>query len=131
MNKKNLRDFFIYMVVGGIATPVEWLLFYCFEDIFSWHYIVSTVLAYIIATFTNWAVGRILLFKKTEKGLLYEIAGIYAASVIGLLLNLAIMWIMVELLNINSMLSKITATGLVFIWNYLIRKKVIYKGGNK
>ena len=130
MNKRNIHDFFLYLVVGGIATLVEWGLFYCFNHVFSWYYFVSTILAYVLSTFANWLAGRILLFKKTEKGLFYEIGGIYAASIIGLLLNLAIMWIMVDALKINSMISKIIATGLVFIWNYVIRKMVIYKGEN-
>ena len=76
MNKRNIHDFFLYLVVGGIATLVEWVLFYCFNHVFSWYYIVSTILAYVLSTFANWLAGRILLFKKTEKGLFYEIGGI-------------------------------------------------------
>lgn len=127
VSKKNIKDFMLYVIVGGIATVCEWIIFYILNTTFAWHYILATVIAYILSTFVNWAAGRIIMFKKTEKGLLHEITSIYAASVIGLLLNMLIMWLMVDLFSINSMLSKVIATGLVFIWNFLIRKIVIYK----
>lgn len=56
-----------------------------------------------------------------------EIAKIYAVSVIGLLMNMAIMFVAVEKIGLPEMLSKIIATGIVFGWNFLVRKLVIYK----
>ena len=58
---------------------------------------------------------------------------IYATSVIGLLLNWLIMWFAIDCLRMlglpsaPEMLAKIIATGVVFFWNFIIRKLVIYK----
>lgn len=48
-------------------------------------------------------------------------------SIIGWLANMLLMYVMVEKLVIFQMFAKIVATGVVFIYNYLIRKVVIYK----
>lgn len=127
MIKETVKDFFKYLVVGAIATLVEWILFYLLNTLFSIHYIAATTIAYIISTFSNWFFGRVLVFEKSEKGPLAEIASIYAASVIGLLLNVLIMWVAVSGFGIAEMLSKVIATGLVFMYNFIIRKLVIYK----
>lgn len=127
MNRKTFSDFFLYLIVDGIATIVEWIIFYILNSLFYLHYIPSTIIAYIISTFSNWAAGRLLVFKRSEKGFVAEIFSIYAASIIGLLLNLAIMWVIIDFVNANSMIAKIVATILVFLWNYIVRKTIIYK----
>lgn len=127
MNRKPFSDFFLYLIVGGIATIVEWIIFYILNSLFYLHYIPSTIFAYIISTFSNWAAGRLLVFKRSEKGFVAEIFSIYAASIIGLLLNLVIMWMMIDFVNTNTMIAKVVATILVFLWNYIVRKTIIYK----
>lgn len=126
MKKSNIKDFLLYLIVGGIATVSEWVLFYIFDKMLI-HYTVATIIAYLISTFVNWLAGRIIVFKESHQPFLKEIAGIYITAVVGLLMNLAIMWVAVDFLSINEMISKIAATGIVFFYNFLVRKLVIYK----
>lgn len=121
-------DLFLYLIVGGLATIVEWSCFWVFFDILLIQYLVATALAFVFSTFANWAFGRLLVFRgKQNQSLLKELASIYLTSLGGLLLNLAIMYVMVDFMGIWEMFAKITATVLVFSYNYLIRKKLIYK----
>ena len=126
MKKSNAKDFLLYLIVGGIATVSEWIFFGLLDKTVL-HYNICTTIAYILSTFINWLAGRILVFKKSKQSLLKEISSVYIASIVGLLLNLLIMWIGIDLLTANKMLTKITATGIVFIYNFLIRKLFIYK----
>ncbi len=126
MKKSNIKDFLLYLIVGGIATVTEWVLFFILDKI-SFHYTLATVIAYILSTFVNWFAGRILVFKENKQSVLKEILEIYITSIIGLLLNLAIMWAAVELLAFNEMFSKMSATAIVFFYNFLVRKLLIYK----
>ena len=124
--KKNIRDLIIYGVVGGLATLVEWAFFRLFNASMGLHYELATTFAYIISTFANWGFGKLLLFRE-KQNVWKELGKIYLTSIVGWLLNLLIMWVLVSLLSSPEMLAKIVATGLVFIWNFLIRKLVIYK----
>lgn len=123
---KAIKQLLLYLVVGGIATVVEWVCFYLFVNVGNINYLVSTALAFIVSTFANWLAGKLILFKESQN-ILAELIKIYATSVAGLLFNLVLMWLMVEQLSMPEMLSKIIATGIVFIWNFVIRKYVIYK----
>lgn len=125
--KKEIKDFLLYVIVGGVATVVEWVAFYLLNTVASIHYEVAVTLAYILSTFVNWLVGRLLVFKDNAGSIVREIVGVYLASVVGLLLNLGIMWVAVSVLSFNEMISKIVATGIVFIYNFAVRKLVIYR----
>ncbi len=124
--KNNIKDFLLYLIVGAVATLSEWIIFFILDKI-HFHYAIATIIAYALSTFVNWLAGRMLVFKEAKQGVIREIISIYAASIIGLVLNIAIMWVAVDLLSVNELLSKMIATGLVFLYNFLIRKLFIYK----
>ena len=127
MNKNNIKDLLLYLVVGGVATVAEWAVFFVLIRC-TLHYTIATAIAYVLSTFVNWAVGRLLVFKSTKGSVLKEILSIYLVSVVGLLLNILIMWVAVDLISFGEGISKIGATGIVFFFNFLVRKLVIYNG---
>ena len=120
-------QFFLYFIVGGLATIVEWGAFYLLSSIFKLHYATATSLAFILSTGANWLVGRLILFRDSKQNTAKELVKIYMVSIIGLLMNITIMFITIEKIGIQRMNSKIIATGIVFIWNFVIRNLVIYK----
>ena len=134
LNKANIKQFISYFFVGGVAAIVEWVMFFIFANVLQINYFVSTVIAFIFSTTANWILGRITTFKdnntyKDKKA--KEAFLVFVVSAIGLLFNLILMYLFVTVMGFDSSLgktlSKIAATGIVFIWNFLIRKLVTYK----
>ena len=134
LSKANIKQFISYFFVGGVAAIVEWVMFFIFANVLQINYFVSTVIAFIFSTTANWILGRITTFKdnntyKDKKA--KEAFLVFIVSAIGLLFNLILMYLFVTVMGFDSSLgktlSKIAATGIVFIWNFLIRKLVIYK----
>ena len=134
LNKAIIKQFISYFFVGGVAAIVEWVMFFIFANVLQINYFVSTVIAFIFSTTANWILGRITTFKdnntyKDKKA--KEAFLVFVVSAIGLLFNLILMYLFVTVMGFDSSLgktlSKIAATGIVFIWNFLIRKLVIYK----
>lgn len=129
----SLRQFFSYFFVGGVSALVEWISFYLFGSCFGIQYLPATGLAFIISTTTNWFLGRTITFKGSQTGRnkAKEIVLVFGVSAIGLLGNLALMYLFVDIMRMNTellkLVGKIAATGIVFIWNYLSRKLWIYK----
>jgi putative flippase GtrA len=56
-----------------------------------------------------------------------ELALVYLVSGVGLALHLAILYAAVDLLRLELMLSKVGATGGVFLWNFLARNYFVFK----
>lgn len=134
VQKTIVRQLLSYFCVGGIAAIVEWVLFAFFANILNINYIIATCLAFVFSTTTNWFLGKKWTFKdsSTYKGKeTQEVFLIFLVSGIGLLFNIGLMLFFVTILRMNTatlkVLSKILATGIVFIWNFIIRKLVIYR----
>lgn len=133
LNKKNIKQFLSYFGVGGVSALVEWGSFYVFDSMFTIPYLVSTILAFVVSTTTNWFLGRTFTFKDSsyKKKKAKEIVLVFLASAIGLGFNMLLMYLFVDVLgwntNILRILAKILSTGIVFIWNFLSRKLWIYK----
>lgn len=133
-SKQFIKQFISYFCVGGIAAIVEWIMFFIFSSVCQIPYMIATVLAFILSTTTNWFLGRAMTFKDSKKykgNARKEIFLIFLVSAVGLVFNLILMYFFVTVIGFDSDLqmtfSKIMATGIVFIWNFLIRKFVVYK----
>jgi len=138
MNKKvgvsAIKQFVSYFCVGGMAAAVEWVMFAIFANIIGINYILATCFSFVFSTTTNWFLGRIWTFKSSktyEKQKVKEILMIFLVSAVGLLFNIGLMYLFVTVIGWNTSIlrsaSKVVATGMVFIWNFLIRKFVVYK----
>ena len=126
----------LYLFVGGTAALVEWGLFYIF-----FYYLlanlgfnldtltlVATALAFGLATLYHYFLGNILVFdsgSKYNKG--KELSLVFLVSVMGLAFNLMFMYVFVGWLNWKPMVAKVITSCIVVVWNYLSRKKWIFR----
>lgn len=126
----------LYLFVGGTAALVEWGLFYLFIT----HVLnglglsltsltmLATSLAFCLSTLYHYFLGNILVF---DSGSRYkrgkELSLVFLVSVMGLGFNLLLMYIFVSLCGWQPMLSKVLTSSIVVVWNYLSRKKWIFR----
>ena len=126
----------LYLFVGGTAALVEWGLFYLF-----FYYLlaglglsvdtlamVATALAFGLSTLYHYFLGNVLVFdsgSKYDKS--KEISLVFLVSIMGLVFNLVLMYVFVGLLAWQPMLAKVITSCIVVVWNYLSRKKWIFK----
>ncbi len=128
-----IRQFLSYFWVGGVSAIVEWLVFSVLDTLLELPYLLSTVLAFICSTTVNWFLGRTFTFKDSayQNQKAKEIVLVFLVSAVGLLFNLLLMYLFVTVLGMNTHLlktiAKILSTGIVFIWNFVSRKYLIYK----
>ena len=126
----------LYLFVGGTAALVEWGLFYLFfyyllvglglnVDILT---MLATALAFGLSTLYHYFLGNILVFdsgSKYDKS--KELSLVFLVSIMGLVFNLILMYIFVGLLAWQPMFAKVLTSCIVVVWNYLSRKKWIFK----
>ncbi len=126
----------LYLFVGGTAALVEWGLFYLF-----FYYLlaglglsvdtltmIATALAFGLSTLYHYFLGNVLVFdsgSKYDKS--KELSLVFLVSIMGLLFNLVLMYVFVGLLAWQPMLAKVITSCIVVVWNYLSRKKWIFK----
>jgi putative flippase GtrA len=118
----------LYLVIGGTAALLEWGLFWIYNNNFGIHYEGATALAFLCSTIYHYYLGNIFVFNSGahyKKGA--EITLVLLVSAVGLGFNMLLMFVFVGLAGWNPMLSKMLASAIVVVWNYLSRKKWIFK----
>lgn len=126
----------LYLFVGGTAALVEWALFYIFITYVLNAFglglteltMLATSLAFCLSTLYHYFLGNVLVF---DSGSRYdrskELSLVFLVSIMGLGFNLLLMYIFVTLLGRQPMLSKVLTSCIVVVWNYLSRKKWIFR----
>lgn len=120
--KKLINQIAKFGVVGIIATLIDYILLFILTDVFKIYYMTSSIISFSVSLIFNYIVSIKWVFnvehKQTYKdGLLFLIF-----SLIGLWINQEVMYLTVEKLGIYYMISKIFATGIVMVWNFITRK---------
>lgn len=125
-NNKTIK-FLCYLFVGASAALLEWGLFYMFTYPLVLPYLLSTTLAFSISTIYHYFASIILVFNsQSQHSKSKELFLVIIVSIIGLILNLIFMSVLVSYFNLVAMYSKVITSFIVFVWNYVLRKKYIF-----
>ncbi len=127
--KNSLLQFFRYAFVGGWATIADWGMLYLLTEGVRLHYLISGVIAFMIGLLVNFLLSKKFVFsgEKNKHSSSTEFVVYAIIGVIGLAMTEIIMYILTDILNWYFMIPKIIATGVVFVWNFMARKIVLYK----
>lgn len=122
-------QFFRYIFVGGIATIVDWGVLFLLTEYGHIHHLISAVFAFVAGLAVNFVLSKMLVFKMNEvrTNAWMEFAGYAIIGVVGLGITALIMYLLTDHLNVHYMISKAIATVVVLIWNYMARKKILYR----
>ncbi len=127
-NRGFLKQFLGYFCVGGIAALVDWGLFYVLYLKLGYYYMAAAAGSFVVSVIVNFFLGREFVFKNQCKfNANIEAISILALNTTGLLLDLLIIYLAIELAHIYPMTAKMGATGLVFIWNFSMRRWWLYR----
>jgi putative flippase GtrA len=116
-----------YFAVGGIAACVDIGLFMLFAGVLGFAYLRVAAATFVVATLVNYVLSVRFVFVSGQRfGKRWEVALVYGVSAVGLALNAAILWTAVEVAGFGLLFAKLTATGIVFFWNYLARRLLVF-----
>ena len=121
--KKLLAQFMKFGVVGVIAFVLDYGLLALLTELFGINYLVSATISFTASVVFNYVASMRYVFTHKEgMSRRREFVIFVVLSVIGLLINNGCMWAGVELLGVHYLLTKIVATAIVMIWNFVTRK---------
>jgi len=130
--KKEVRDALIsakrYFVVGGTAAFFDIGIYSLGVKIFNLNWFYVSIFSFVNAIAVNYLLSVRYVFKSQVRFKAHEeFLLVFVTSFIGLTLNIFILWIMIEILYCEEIFSKLTATGIIFFWNFSVRNFFIFK----
>ncbi len=123
---------FRYTFVGGIAFIVDFSTLYLLTEFVGLHYLHSAAIAFILGLIINYILSILWVFKsRVINKKLFEFIIFAIIGIVGLGLNELIIWFSTEKINLYYLHSKLMSTAIVYFWNFLARKYILYKGSVK
>jgi putative flippase GtrA len=119
-----------YFVASAAALAVDYAILVGATELLGVHYLVSAALGFSAGLLVNYLLSILWVFKERRlKNRWIEAAGFAAIGVMGLGLNEGLMALFVEGVGLPYALAKIPATGVGFLFNYGVRRVLLFTQG--
>ncbi len=119
------KEGILYLFFGGLTTLINIVSFYLLRKI-SIELYISNILAWILSVLFAFITNKKYVFE-SNGNTLKEMVSFFICRIASLIFDLLFMYIMIQLLNTNELLSKILSNVLVVIINYILSKLFIFK----
>ncbi|MGL5440029.1 MAG: GtrA family protein [Filifactoraceae bacterium] len=128
----NLRDligkysqFLKFCVVGLFNTLISVVVFNI-VTFMGLHYLPATIIGYLAGLVNGYISSSKYVFKKnTGTDTAIKFVGVYLSA---LIINLGLMYLMVDVGNINSSLGQLVTTGFNVVYNFILNKIWTFRG---
>ena len=108
-----------FAIVGAMGTLVNLLVLYSFTEVFNIYYIISAIIAFIVAGLHNYILDKIWAFKENiEEKMVSKYFQFLIISSISLIVNLSILFILVEFYGIWYIFAEVLAIMGGFLINF-------------
>jgi len=127
MRKENLLEFFKYGIVGFLAFLVDFGFLVILKELLHIYYLIAAAISFTAGLTLNYLLSITWVFKnrklknKTAEFIIFALVG-----VVGLGLNEIFLWFFTDITHLYYLYSKLLATGLVFLWNFIARKSLLF-----
>ena len=131
LERRVIRQFIKFGIVGISSAIIDWGLFYFFNRYLAIYYLFAKALSFIFAVINSYIWNRRWTFRSENTQKMQEFSKFLIVSVIGLLLNTLIMFIAVEKYHLRYIFGLMLATAIVVFWNFLANKLWTFRVKNE
>ena len=119
-------QFYRYFFVGGVSFLADGGSLFFITTI-GVNYLISVIFAFVIGLAVNYGLSKLLVFEKSSVNGKIEFLVYGIIGVIGLGFTEIIMYVLTEIAGLYFMVSKVIATIIVLVWNFVARKIILYR----
>ncbi|TIH20135.1 GtrA family protein [Marinifilum sp. JC120] len=130
-DNKGILRFIRYTCVGGGTFLFDLAMLYLFTDKLDWAPVFAAGLAFFIAVSINYLISRKLVFKGTTREFKQGYLGFILIAGTGLVVVTGGMFVMVDILKWQYVVSRILVSLITGMWNYLFNLYVNFKVAGK
>jgi putative flippase GtrA len=115
-----LLKFIKFSIVGFSGVFVDFGITFIAKEFLKIQKYIANTGGFVVAASSNYILNRIWTFHSTNPKIMLEFTRFFSIALIGLVINLMIIWAMSGKFKVNFYLSKLVATIVVMLWNFLI-----------
>ena len=126
--KKLIEQMIKFGFVGFLCFFIDWAIMVFLTEVFGTNPLISSTISFTVSVTVNYILSVTFVFetdKNANKGSQFVI--FVLLSIVGLGVNELCMWLGTDLLGIHYMITKVGATAVVMVYNFITRKIFIEK----
>lgn len=130
---KRYKEVINYLIVGGLTTIVSIVIYYIFTKVFHVNYMISNAISWVGSVLFAYITNKKFVFMSkcdTKIEVIKEIYQFFKYRIISFVIDILLMYVFVELINIDDMISKVIVQIIVIILNYVFSKLFVFKNTN-
>ncbi|MEI6886377.1 MAG: GtrA family protein [Bacteroidota bacterium] len=120
INNAFVLKFIKFCMVGFSGVFVDFGITFICKEFLKIQKYISNAIGFAMAATTNYMLNRAWTFHSHNPHIGLEFTRFFLIALIGLGINLLIIWTMTGKFKVNFYVSKLMATVLVTVWNFLI-----------
>ena len=124
MNKKEVIS---YLIFGILTTLVNIVVYTICDDVLQIQYLISNAIAWILSVLFAYFTNRKYVFESHNSSIINELVKFIGARVSTGIMDMLLMWLFVDVLSVQSMISKIIVNVGVVILNYIFSKLFVFQ----
>jgi putative flippase GtrA len=125
------RSIIAYGVFGVLTTAVNIVSYFVSYSVFGIPNVVSTALAWVLSVLFAFVTNKLWVFESKSldrETVIREAIAFFACRAATGVLDIAIMFVAVDMMGWNALLWKLVSNALVIVLNFVASKLVIFKG---
>lgn len=126
-----LIAFIKFGITGVSGLIIDFSLTWVFKDELHFNKFIANGIGFTAAVVSNYFIHRNWTFKDNTAKAGPQFTAFFTVSVIGLLLNSAIIFLLDNMMYVNFYISKAVAIFIVFFWNFSANYFFVFKSSKK
>lgn len=127
---KKYREIALYIIFGVATTLMNILTYYVCNHWFGLGVVIATAVAWIGSVMFAYITNKLWVFKSKERKwnvIVHEMIVFFLARLATGVLDIIMMYFLVQVLLLNDMLMKILINIIIIILNYMASKLLVFK----
>lgn len=127
---KKHKETILYLFFGAFTTLVNIVSYLFFTRVILFNFMVANALAWILAVLFAYVTNKFFVFESRRvelKFLFKEFLSFVSFRLLSGIIEMFIMYVMIDLLFVNDVITKVFSNTIIIILNYLFSKQLIFK----
>ncbi len=120
------RNLILYGIIGGFSACIDFLIFYTLSNILDFYYVVANIISVTIGISISFILNKSYNFKVKDK-VLKRFIIFFSIGFGGLLLSTALLYLFIDFLSLDKIISKILSIILVVLIQFVLNKFITFK----
>lgn len=126
---KKYKEVILYLIVGGLTTVINVVVYWIFAHPLSLNTTVSTAIAWLASVIFAFFANKLVVFESKSfeaEIFIKEFLSFFLSRLATGVLDVGIMYLSVDILHASDLIMKIVSNVIVIILNYVISKFFVF-----